>query len=82
MTQQNKIDMKDSYEELKHVPDKLPKYRMKILLDFNDKVGMEAIFKPTVGNQSLHKISIDNGVRVVNFTTSKNLSQKYNVPTS
>jgi hypothetical protein len=47
---------------------------MKILLgDFNAKVGREDIFKPTIGNESLHEISTDNGVRVVNFATSKNL---------
>jgi hypothetical protein len=55
---------------------------MKILLDFNAKVGREDIFKPTIGNESLHEISNDNGVRLVNFATSKNLSQKYNVPIS
>jgi hypothetical protein len=50
---------------------------MKILLgDFNAKVGREDIFKPTIGNESLHEISNDNGVRVVNFATSKNLRVK------
>jgi hypothetical protein len=39
---------------------------LKILLgDFSDKVGREDIFKPTIGNESLHEISNDNGVRVV-----------------
>jgi hypothetical protein len=48
---------------------------MKILLgDFNAKVGREDIFKPTIGKESLHEISNDNGVRVVNFATSKNLT--------
>jgi hypothetical protein len=57
--------------------DKFPKYYMKILLgDFNAKVGKEDIFKPTIGNESLHKISNDNGVRLVNFVTSKNLTVK------
>ena len=47
---------------------------MKILLrDFNAKVGKENIFKPTIGNESLHQDSHDNGGRIVNFTTSKNL---------
>jgi hypothetical protein len=51
---------------------------MKILLgDFNAKVGREGIFKLTNGNESLHEISNDNVVRLVNFVTSKNLSQKY-----
>ena len=31
------------------------------------------IFKPTIGNDSLHQDSSDNGVRIVNFATSKNL---------
>jgi hypothetical protein len=48
---------------------------MKILLGFKTKVGREDIFKPTTGNESLHKISNDNEVRVVNFATSKNLSK-------
>jgi hypothetical protein len=40
--------------------------------DLNAKVEREDIFKPTIGNESLHEISNDNGVRVVNFATSKN----------
>jgi hypothetical protein len=51
----------------------IPKYHRKILLgDFNAKVGRQDIIKPTIGNESLHEISNDNGVRVVNFATSKN----------
>jgi endonuclease/exonuclease/phosphatase family metal-dependent hydrolase len=71
-------DVKDSfYGELERVFDKFPKYHMKILLgDFNAKVGREDIFKLTVGNESLHEISNDNGVRLVNFATSKNLRIK------
>jgi hypothetical protein len=39
---------------------------MKILLgDFDAKVGRESIFKSTIGNESLHKISNYNDVRVV-----------------
>jgi hypothetical protein len=48
---------------------------MKILLaGFNAKVGREDIFKPTIGNESLHEIS--NEGRVVNSSTSKNLIVK------
>jgi hypothetical protein len=47
---------------------------MKIILgDFNAKVGRENIFKGMIENESLHEISNNNGVRVVNFATSKNL---------
>jgi hypothetical protein len=50
---------------------------MSILLgDFSAKVGSEEVFKPTIGNESLHEISNHNGVRLVNFVTSKNLRVK------
>jgi hypothetical protein len=64
-------DVKDSfYEELGRVFDQFPRYDMKILLgDFNAKVGRENIFKPTIGNGSLHEINNDNGVRIVHLKT-------------
>jgi hypothetical protein len=53
---------------------------MKILLgDFSAKVGRQDIFKPAIGNESLHEINNDNGVRVENFATSKNLAVKSTV---
>jgi hypothetical protein len=76
-TEDKTDDVKDSFYE-----DKFPKYHMKILLvDFNAKVGREDIFKPTTGHESLHEIN-DNGDRLVDFATSKNLSQKYEAHTS
>jgi hypothetical protein len=69
----DKIDkVKDSvYEELECVFDKYPKYSMKILLgDFNDKVGKEDNFKPTIGNESTF------------CHVRKSHCQKYDVPTS
>ena len=59
-------------EELEQVFYHSPKYHMKILLgDFNAKVGRENIFKPTIGNESLHQDSKGNGVRIVDLATSK-----------
>jgi hypothetical protein len=49
---------------------------LNIIGDFKAKVGREDIFKPTIGNESLYEISNDNGIRVVNFATSKNLRVK------
>jgi hypothetical protein len=71
-------NVKDNfYEELGHVFGQFPRYVMKILLgDFNAKVGRENIFKLTIGNESLHEISSDSGVRVLNFATCKNLIVK------
>jgi hypothetical protein len=75
---QDKIDdVKDSfYEELECVIDKFPKYsyHMIILLgDFSAKVGREDIFVLKIGTESLLETSNNNGVRVLNFSTSRNL---------
>jgi hypothetical protein len=69
-------DMKDRFL-LERAFDKFSNNHTKILLgDFNAKVGRKDIFKPTIGNESLHAINNDNGFRVVNFTTFKNLTVK------
>jgi hypothetical protein len=54
-------DIKDSfYEEVDGAFCKFRKHPMKILLgDFNAKVGRENIFKPAIGNESLHQITND-----------------------
>ena len=71
-------ELKDSfYEELKEVFEYFPKYYMKILLgNFNAKLCREDILKPIIGQESRHQDSNDNGVRLVNFATSKNLVVK------
>jgi hypothetical protein len=69
--------VKDSfYKELERVFDKFSEYHMKILFaDFTAKIGRGDLFKP-IGSESLHEISNDNGIRLVNFATSKNLGVK------
>ena len=43
---------------------------MKILSGhFNAKVEQESIFKPTIENESLHHVSNDSGVKIINFAT-------------
>jgi hypothetical protein len=65
------------YEELEQVFDQFPRYHMKNLLgDFNAKVETEDIFKPIIVSESIHEASNDNGIRVVNFATSRNLILK------
>jgi hypothetical protein len=51
-----------------------------LLVDFNGEVVTEHTFTPTTVSESLHEISNDNGVRVVNFATSKNLIIKVQCP--
>jgi hypothetical protein len=76
----DKIDIKDSfYKELEYVSNTFPKCHMKILLDLNAKVGMEDIFKPTTGNESLHKIKWSWKCKLCHIQKSD--SQKYNVHT-
>jgi hypothetical protein len=81
-TEDKDHDIKDSfYEKIEQVFDQFPRYHMKILLgDVNAKVGREDIFKPIIGNESLHEASNNNGVRVVNFATSKNIIVKSTFP--
>ena len=68
-------ESKDSfYGELEQVFENFLKYHTKILLgDFNAKVGRENILKPTIGQDSPHQDINDNGVKLVNFATSRNL---------
>jgi hypothetical protein len=61
--------MKDRfYEELERVFDKIRKHHDKIFLeDFIAKVGRLETFKATIGNESFHKISNDNGIMETAF---------------
>jgi exonuclease III len=62
------------YEELEHVFHIYPECHMKILLgDFNVKVSKEDILEQRIGNESVHEISNNNGVRIINFATSKSV---------
>jgi endonuclease/exonuclease/phosphatase family metal-dependent hydrolase len=74
-TEEKSDDSKDSfYEELEQVFYNFSKYHMKILLgDFNAKIGEGGYFQTTIGNEILHEDSNDNGVRVENYATSKDL---------
>jgi exonuclease III len=84
-TEDKNDNVKDRfYEEIEQVFDKFRKHPIKVLLgDFNAKVGRKDIFKPTIGNESLHEINNDNGARLAKFATFKKpYGQEYDVPTS
>jgi hypothetical protein len=62
------------YEVLENIFDEYPKYRMNILFkDINAKLGTNNIFKLTIGNESLYDTNNYNGIREVNYATSKDL---------
>jgi hypothetical protein len=66
-----------SDEESEHGFYHFPKYHFKILLgNFNAKMGREDVIEQAIGNESLHQDSNDNGDRIINFATSKNLVLK------
>lgn len=41
--------------------------------DFNAKIGQEVEYRPTIGKEILHRTSNDNGTRLVNFATTRNM---------
>jgi len=56
------------------VCDTLPNDKPKIVLgDFNAKIGKENIYKPTIGSESLHEITNDNGNKLITFATARNM---------
>lgn len=62
------------YEDLERTFDSLPKNCIKVIVgDFNAQIGKEATFRPTIGHESLHTTSNDNGMKLIDFSTAKNL---------
>jgi exonuclease III len=63
------------YQDLDRTVDFLPSNNVKLILgDFNAKVGRESEYRWTVGPNSLHNISNDSGVRLIDFAMSKNMT--------
>ncbi|XP_025406812.1 craniofacial development protein 2-like [Sipha flava] len=74
---ENKEDQskEEFYNQLEIVYDSIPHRTRKITIgDLNAKIGKEQIFKPTIGNHSLHEISNDNGNKLISFAMSKNMT--------
>ena len=64
------------YLEIEYVFEHFPNYNLKILFrGFNEKLKREDIFKPTIGNESLHQDCNDNGVRIVNYAKLKSYNR-------
>jgi len=50
---------------------------LKIVLgDFNAKLGKEAVYRAVIGTHSLHEVSNDNGMKLINFSVGKGLCIK------
>ena len=63
------------YDKLEVLHNRCPRTDIKMLVavDFNAKVGREGIFGPTVGKQSLHEKTNDNGFRLISFAAAQNM---------
>ncbi|KAL4091582.1 hypothetical protein QTP88_026249 [Uroleucon formosanum] len=74
---ENKEDQskEEFYNQLERVYNSIPHSIRKIIIgDLNAKIGKEQIFKPTIGEHSLHEISNDNGSILISFAMSKNMT--------
>lgn len=74
-TEEKEDEVKDMfYKDLDNVCDMVPNNKVKILLrDLNAKIGQEVIYRPTIGRESLHKVSNNNGTRLFNFSMTRNM---------
>uniref|UniRef100_A0A4P6DBQ5 Putative endonuclease-reverse transcriptase panstrongylus lignarius n=1 Tax=Rhodnius prolixus TaxID=13249 RepID=A0A4P6DBQ5_RHOPR len=75
-TEDKDEEVKDEfYGQLEAVYDSIPSNDIKIVLgDFNAKLGQEESYRPFLGRHSLHEISNENGMRMIDFAISKNMS--------
>jgi hypothetical protein len=74
-TEDTEDDIGDEfYETLQSVCVELPKHDAIITLnDFNAKLGKEQIYKDITGRQSLHEVTKNDGLRLVQYATNNNL---------
>lgn len=68
-TEDKDVSTKENfYLELEQAYNGIPSNDTKVVIDdFNAKISREPVHKKTIGNQSLHETSYDNGLRVINF---------------
>jgi exonuclease III len=74
-TEEKDDDKKDTfYEDLDRTYEECPKRDIKIIIGvLNAKIGQEEMYRPITGKYSLHTLSNDNGIRLINFACSKNM---------
>ena len=68
-------DVKEEfYERLDRTYGECPKHDVKLVVgDANAQVGIEEFFRPVIGKESLHSITNDNGLQLINFATARRM---------
>ncbi|XP_058453484.1 craniofacial development protein 2-like [Malaya genurostris] len=70
-------DKDEFYAQLEREYDRCPRHDIKIVIgDFNAQVGQEVEYRPVVGRFSAHQQTNENGLRLIDFATSKNMAIK------
>jgi len=70
--QKAKVVKEEFYNLLEQNKNQIANSNIKIILgDFNAKAGKEDTYKPTIGNESLHKETNNNLIKTIQFTISK-----------
>jgi exonuclease III len=74
-TEEKEEDIKDQfYERLERTHNEIPRNDIKIILgDFNAKIGKDVMYRPAIGTHSRHETNNENGQRIVDFTSGKNI---------
>lgn len=75
-TEDRQIKKKDEFmKDFDRAYEDIPRYCKKLVLgDLNAKITKEETYKPTIGTESLHYIRKDNGTRLINMATAKDLT--------
>jgi len=74
-TNEKTEETKEFYNLLEQTISQITSSDIQIVLgDFNAKVGKENVYKPTIGNESLHNETNDNGMKMIQFALSKGLN--------
>jgi len=72
-TEEKDDDEKDNfYEDLDQIYEECPERDVKMIIgDLNAKIRQEEMYRPITGKYSLHALSNDSGIRLINFACSK-----------